>query len=126
MRRALALLVAASLLAAGTPTARGEEAPVYTAPQDPPAKAADLTWRGPTRESAGVWLTEKQRLTVGERYLKCQGMVEQLTSSEARCQVALATARGDKRVPSWVWIGIGAVGGLALGYVGGYAAGLAR
>lgn len=126
MRRALALLAAASLLVAGPSPTRGEEVPVYVAPKDPPAKAADLTWKGPARESAGVWLTDEQRIVVGARYLKCQGAVERLTDSEARCQVALATSRGDKRIPSWVWILIGGVVGGGVGYLAGYTTGAVR
>jgi hypothetical protein len=121
MRRALALLVAASLLAPA-PT-RGGVAPLYTAPADPPAKAADLTWKGPTRTGEGVWLTTAQSIAVGERVLKCEGALLQSIDSEARCAVALAKAQGDVKTPRWVFVAVGIAVGVAGGFGAGYVTG---
>lgn len=127
MRRALALLVAASLLAP-VPT-RGEEAPplipspVYPAPEDPPAKAADLTWKGPTQERRGVWLTREQSVAVGQRVLKCEGSLEQSLDTAAACSVALAKAQGDVKTPRWVYVAVGIAVGVAGGFGAGYVAG---
>lgn len=121
MRRALALLVATRLLVPGF--ARGEEAAPFTSSrvcaveEDPPTKAADLVWKGPTKTTNGVWLTDAQSHAVGERVLKCEGALNQSIDSEARCAVTLARMRGDVKVPRWVFVAVGIAVGVAGGYV---------
>lgn len=122
MRRALALLVAASLLAPG-PSRCEEVPPVYTAPADPPSKAADLTWRGPLHTVPGIWLTRDQSVAVGKRVLTCEAALDQSTSTEARCQVVLAKAQGDVKVPRWVFVTVGIVVGGLVGFGAGYVSG---
>lgn len=113
MRRFTATLALVALLAPRlTP---GEEGLVFKAPVAAPAKAADLTWHAPDGTATpGVWLTTPQEVKVGNKILSCQSALNQSLDSNARCEVALATARGDTKlaaVPWWVWL----VSGVAAG-----------
>lgn len=114
MRRAVATLVLLGLLA---PTlTRGEEALVFVAPRMPPAKAIDLTWRYGGRDEPGVWLTAQQETTLGTRLISYKQGMDMALDQNARCEVALAEARGSAKVqgvPWWVWV----VGGAAAGVV---------
>lgn len=119
MRRLVATLVLVTLLAPRLTL--GEEGLVYEAPVAPPAKAVDLTWRYDGKAVSGVWLTASQEITVGNRILTCQGAFNQSLDQNARCEVALATARGQVKLdtmPWWIWI----AGGIAAGIAGTLAA----
>lgn len=125
-----ALLVAVLIpgLARGQ-AAEGSPTPqVFTADKPAPKKAADLVWRhklptGATIDTLGVWLTDRQEQVVGKKILTCSAALNQSLDSNAHCEVALATVRGESKVPTWVWIAIGVVGGGLVGYGAGWAAG---
>lgn len=127
MRGLLTALLVAVLIPG---LARGQAAEVFTADRPAPAKAADLVWRhtlpsGATIDAPGVWLTGEQEQKVGTKLIQCRASLDQSLDKNATCEVALAKARGETKVPTWVWIAIGVVGGGLVGYGTGWVAGRA-
>lgn len=115
MHRVAAILALLSLLAPRL--TRGEEALVYVAPVPAPAKASSLAWQhGMAPAVPGVWLTAPQEVKVGTKILSCQGALDASLDQNARCEVALAEARGNEKidaVPWWTWLAGGIVAGIA-------------
>ena len=114
MRRFAATLALMALLAPRL--TRGEEVPVYVAPLPPPPKAGDLVWRFDGKDTGGVWLTAQQEVRVGTKILSCQGALDSSLDQNARCEVALAEARGQDKLaamPWWAWLLLGVGAGAA-------------
>lgn len=114
--RLIAILLLWSLL---TPSVWAEEALVFDAPVTPPAKAVDLTWRYNGTDVYGVWLTDRQIYDKGVELITCRQRLDSAIDGLAKCQVDLATSRANIGIPTWVWVGIGAlVGGLIVYGIG--------
>jgi hypothetical protein len=108
VRRALALAVC---LAFAPLAARAELAPQleYSAPAPAPGSFAPLGWRYGDKLSVGYWYSAEQVLRIDQRI----GYLEQRAAKEC-VDAQVSASKGS--LPLWVGVALGAVGGLAAGY----------